>query len=146
MGRKRSMQMMKKFLNNKGFTLMEVLASIVLISIIFVIVGAYFTNSFKTSASISTKYSAVQLAESLLDQYQSMKFTDLEAKAGQTESIDIENTLNADADFSAYDAEITITRHSSPSLGHRLLLLKVVVSSGKEGLGKQTALEGYIRK
>jgi prepilin-type N-terminal cleavage/methylation domain-containing protein len=140
------MKMMKKFLNNKGFTLMEVLASIVLISLIFIIVGAYFTNSFKTSASISTKYSAVQLAENLLDQYQSMKFTDLEAKAGKTESINIESILNADADFSDYSAKITVSRHSSPALSSRLLLLKVMVYPSKEGSGKQTVLEGYIRK
>ncbi|WP_165352529.1 type IV pilus modification PilV family protein [Bacillus infantis] len=139
--------MMKKFLNNnKGFTLMEVLASIVLISLIFIIVGAYFTNSFKTSASISKKYSAVQLAENLLDQYQAMKFTDLEAKTGKTESIDIQSILNADADFSDYDAKITVSRHSSPALSSRLLLLKIMVYQSKEGPGKQTVLEGYIRK
>lgn len=138
---------MLKLTNEKGISLIEVLASVVLISIIFSLVSSYILSSAQYTKSISNKYSAVQLAESLLNAHREMEFSSLLTKNGKTEALDIQNTLKLrepiDGDFKA---TLTVAKHSDPKLKDRLLLMTVKVYSTENGVQKETMIEGYKRK
>jgi type II secretory pathway pseudopilin PulG len=102
----------EKILGQQGISLNEVLASFVIISILFLITNAYFINSNNESASLSKKYSAVQIADSLLDIYKSMNYSDLYNKIGTTDQIDIKSMLQLDpaTDISSYSATAVISK------------------------------------
>lgn len=137
----------KKFFNQNGFSLVEVLASFILISILFSIIGSYFVSSYQQSSSISNKYSAVQLAESLLSTYKKMNYSDLSPKVGTTEIIDIRNQLQIDPNFDigSFSAKVEFQKHPDLALQNRLIVIKVTVTSKKNGVSKETSLEGYKR-
>lgn len=132
--------------NSKGFTLIEVLASIVLISILLMLVSTYFVNSYQQNKNLSKNFDSIQICQSLLDVYKTKEFSELEKDVGKSLSIDatgIKTELQLDASTKInYSAKITIKKH--PSLSNRILVLTVSVSSvdGKN----TTSLEGYVRK
>lgn len=141
------MRKRNKIFNQNGFSLIEVLASLVIISILFSIISAYFISSYQQSSSISSKYSAIQLAESLLGSYKKMEFADLSAKIGKTEVIDIPNQLQIDPNFSigSFTAKVAFQKHPDVTLQDRLIVIKVTVTSKENGISKDTSLEGFKR-
>ncbi|XJZ26380.1 prepilin-type N-terminal cleavage/methylation domain-containing protein [Bacillota bacterium Lsc_1132] len=133
--------------NQNGFSIIEVLASFIIISILFTIISAYFVSSYRQSNSISNKYSAIQLAESLLNTYKKMSFSDLTAKVGTSEQIDIRNQLQIDPafDIGSFSAKVNFQKHPDPLLQDRLIDIQVTVTSQENGVKKETSLEGYKR-
>lgn len=133
--------------NQNGFSLIEVLASFVLITILFSLISSYFVSSYQQASSISNKYSAIQLAESLLGTYKKMNYSDLRTKIGTSEIIDIRNQLQIDPNFDigAFSARVEFQKHPDPALQDRLIVIKVTVTSKEKGICKQTSLEGYKR-
>ncbi|MGG5254883.1 type IV pilus modification PilV family protein [Neobacillus sp. SM06] len=133
--------------SQSGFSMIEVLVSILLISILFTIIGAYFVNSYQQSNGISKQYSAIQLAESLLNSYKKMSFPDLAQRVGTSEKIDIQSQLQMDPsfDYGSYSAQVEFQKHPEPQLQNRLIVIKVTVFSEVNGIKKQTSLEGYKR-
>ncbi|WLR56180.1 prepilin-type N-terminal cleavage/methylation domain-containing protein [Mesobacillus subterraneus] len=138
---------MDKLSNEKGISLIEVLASIVIISIIFSVVSSYILSSAQHTKSMSNKYTAVQLAESLLNVYKDMEYSFLQSKTGATENINIQATLGLDNQVDRnYSATLSVARHNNYKLSDRVLLLTVKVYTMENGVKKETILEGYRRK
>ncbi len=141
------MRIYKQSSNQSGFSIIEVLVSILLISILFTIIGAYFVNSNQQSNIISKQYSAIQLAESLLNSYKKMSFPDLAQRVGTSEKINIQSQLQMDPsfDYGSYSAQVEFQKHPDLQLQNRLIVIKVTVFSEVNGIKKQTSLEGYKR-
>ncbi len=137
---------MDKFSNEKGISLIEVLASIVIISIIFSVVSSYILSSAQHTKSMSNKYTSVQLAESLLNVYKDMDYTILESKTGTLEAINIQDTLGLSELEGNFSATFAVARHHDNKLRDRVLLLTVKVYTNENGVKKETILEGYRRK
>jgi prepilin-type N-terminal cleavage/methylation domain-containing protein len=138
--------MKNTFKNTKGFTLIEVLASIVLVSIILMLVGTYFVNSYKQNHDLSRNFNSIQICQSLLEVYRAKEFADLEKSDGKKLTLDkpdIKNELQFDDTTEMpYLAEINIDRH--PNLPNKILILTISVYS--EDGKNRTSLEGYVRK
>ena len=141
------MRIYKQSSNQSGFSIIEVLVSILLISILFTIIGAYFVNSNQQSNIISKQYSAIQLADSLLNSYKKMSFPDLAQRVGTSEKINIQSQLQMDPsfDYGSYSAQVEFQKHPDLQLQNRLIVIKVTVFSEVNGIKKQTSLEGYKR-
>ncbi len=141
------MRIYKQSSNQSGFSIIEVLVSILMISILFTIIGAYFVNSYQQSTILSKNYSAVQLAESLLNSYKIRSFQDLVPKVGTSEKVDIRSQLQIDPsfDYGLYSAQVEFEKHPDPQLQNRLIVIRVTVFSEVNGIKKQTSLEGYKR-
>ncbi|MBN6186531.1 prepilin-type N-terminal cleavage/methylation domain-containing protein [Aneurinibacillus sp. BA2021] len=60
---------MKGLLNAKGFTLIEVLAAIVIFSVTLLLFNAYFVNSFSHSKKQDTKMVAINVARQIAEQW-----------------------------------------------------------------------------
>ncbi|RLQ98043.1 type II secretion system protein [Falsibacillus albus] len=130
----------------EGFTLIEVLVSIVLLSIVLTIAGTFLTTSYENTKISTNNFSTLQLSKSLLNETKKLSFTDLERKIGNKEEIDIKSTLagNEDLDSSKYKAFLEVSRHPSPTLSNRLLVLKVTVTAAVDS--EKSVTEGYVRK
>lgn len=138
---------MDKLSNQKGISLIEVLASIVIISIIFSVVSSYIISSAQHTKSMSNKFTAVQLAESLLNIYKEMEYPVLDSKTGTTETVNIHDTIGLETQLEGdYSATLSVARHHDYKLRDRVLLLTVKVYSMENGVKKETILEGYRRK
>ncbi|KGX93620.1 hypothetical protein N781_10530 [Pontibacillus halophilus JSM 076056 = DSM 19796] len=141
---------MKKWKNEQGLTLVEVLASMTLLSVIFIVISAFVVNSFTFSSAINRDYTTLQISDSLLEYYKSENFSKLQDEVGKTIQLDtpaIKQTLKMDAstDIGKLNSSITITKHSNPSLQNRLLHIEVTVSSTQNRNTQQTTVEGYNR-
>lgn len=138
---------MKKLLNQKGVSLIEVLASIVIISIIFSVVSSYILSSAQYTKSMSNKYSAVQLAESLLNVYMEMEYSSLESLVDKTEAIDVQDAIGTGTILETeYTGTISVTKHHDIKLRDRVLLLTVKVYTVENGVKHETKIEGYKRR
>lgn len=126
----------------KGFSLIEVLASIVLVSVILMLVSSYFVKSMQHNSTLTNNYSSLQLCESLLSVYKSKDYSVLEKEMNKTLDIDINNELHLEPSTNLpFTAEVTIKKHASLA---ELLVIYVTVytTNGK----KSASLEGYLRK
>lgn len=137
---------MKKILNEKGISLVEVLASIVIISIIFSVASSYILSSAQYTKSLSNKYTAVQMAESILNVYKDMEYSSLESKTGSTENVNIQDILGLAEMDGNFTATFAVAKHTDYKLRDRVLLLTVKVYTMDNGVKKETILEGYRRK
>jgi prepilin-type N-terminal cleavage/methylation domain-containing protein len=62
---------MRALVNNKGFTLIEVLAAIVIFSVTLLIFNAYIVNSFSSNKSQNTNQVAINIAREIAEQWKS---------------------------------------------------------------------------
>ncbi|MGG4491685.1 type IV pilus modification PilV family protein [Metabacillus idriensis] len=149
--------MKKAFKKEQGFTLIEVLASIVILTIMFSVLSSFFVNSASYSNSFDKKLNSVQLSKSLLEKFQAEGFEAaqkrLQTGSKSLSSAEINSVLELSEDFVpvTYEAKIeyfTISRHDEPvmdpALLSRFILIKVTVSN-KDGKS-EAELEGYVRK
>ncbi|WML28994.1 hypothetical protein RCG24_13320 [Neobacillus sp. OS1-32] len=58
----------------KGISLVEVLASIVLTTILLMLVSSYFIQSFQQNKHMDKSFSSIQLCQNLLDVYRAKGF------------------------------------------------------------------------
>ncbi|WP_191555893.1 type IV pilus modification PilV family protein [Metabacillus idriensis] len=149
--------MKKAFIKEQGFTLIEVLASIVILTIMFSVLSSFFVNSASYSNSFDKKLNSVQLSKSLLEKFQAEGFEAahkrLQTGSKSLSSAEINSVLELSEDFVpvTYEAKIeyfTISRQDEPvmdpALLSRFILIKVTVSN-KDGKS-EAELEGYVRK
>lgn len=137
---------MKDLLKSKGFSLVEVLASIVLIFILFTLVGNYFVKSHEQSNYLDREYTCTQLCEALLKVYRAESYSNLVKHVGQTIEInDIAEELQLDStvDITHYNASIKIDNHPNNKLANRAVIIEVsVCQQGKQPV----TMEGIVRK
>lgn len=74
-----------KPLNRKGFTLVELLAAILLLSIVAIAVMAIFHSSITNNQRAQLKNDAVNLAQSIIEEYRARDFTDLVNETGHSD-------------------------------------------------------------
>ena len=128
----------------KGISLVEVLASIVLTTILLMLVSSYFIQSFQQNKHMDKSFSSIQLCQSLLDVYKAKGFDILSSNLGNPKSIQINDELQLDSstNVSRYSAEVIVIPH--PDLPIRVLIVKITVFTKNEQ--NKTQLEGYVRK
>ncbi|MGD6795658.1 type II secretion system protein [Metabacillus indicus] len=138
---------MKKALQKEqGFTLIEVLASIVILTIMFSVLSSFFVNSASYSNSFDKKLNAVQLSKSLLQIYQAEGFTEAEKRINQTvhlQATDLFDKLGLDSERfkeGEYTAEVKFMKASD----ERLILIEVTVTSVSKNVSSE--IEGHVRK
>lgn len=135
------------FCNQKGISLIEVLASVVLVSIIFSIFSSYILASVQNTRTISNKYTAVQMADSLLNVYLKQDYDQLLPMDGYTTNIDLQDLLGLSGeDVVGFKATLTVERHPNLELKDRVLLLRVDVRSSENGAQRESSIQGYKRK
>lgn len=133
--------------NQKGISLIEVLASVVLVSLIFSIFSSYILASVQNTRTISNKYTAVQIADSLMNVYLKQDYEELLPMAGYTTNVDLVNLLGiSEKDMFGFKATLTVERHPNPELKGRVLLLRVDVRSSENGAQRRSSIRGYKRR
>ncbi|MFD1018924.1 type IV pilus modification PilV family protein [Thalassobacillus hwangdonensis] len=130
--------------NERGFSLVEVLVAFSLLIIIFSLIGSLVVNSVSQSSRIDDRFSAVELADSLLDTYQNFSFEELENMTGNEESIDIMTSLEL-TEEPPYEAFVKIMQHDNPELQDRLLVITITVTP-TSSTNNSVTLEGLKRK
>ncbi|WP_035207227.1 type II secretion system protein [Metabacillus indicus] len=140
---------MKKALQKEqGFTLIEVLASIVILTIMFSVLSSFFVNSASYSNSFDKKLNAVQLSKSLLQIYQAEGFSEAEKKIGSTvnlqpsellEKLDLTNEVLSDGDYTA-----DVKFFKSDGVSDRLITIEITVASASKKVS--STIKGHVRK
>ncbi|KHD86890.1 type IV pilus modification PilV family protein [Heyndrickxia ginsengihumi] len=132
---------------NRGFTLVEVLLSITILSIVILVVGSVLANNATYTKMADNKLPAIQIANSILQVYQQKSFTDLEPEIGKKEQVNIQDVLGLDSssEVSQYKAYVEISKNEDSRLTNRLLLVKVSVETNGDS-GNATELEGYVKQ
>ena len=142
-----SMKKWDKVWNCMGISLVEVLALVVLVSIIFSIFSSYILASVQNSKIISNKYNAVQIADSLMNVYLKKEYDELLPLAGSTVNIELEEMLGLDSGgWDGYKATLTVEQHPESKLKDRILVLQVNVISTSNVGQKESSIKGYKRK
>ncbi|WP_025728432.1 type IV pilus modification PilV family protein [Heyndrickxia ginsengihumi] len=132
---------------NRGFTLVEVLLSITILSIVILVVSSVLANNATYTKMADNKLPAIQIANSILQVYQQKSFTDLEPEIGKKEQVNIQDVLGLDSssEVSQYKAYVEISKNEDSRLTNRLLLVKVSVETNGDS-GNATELEGYVKQ
>ncbi len=147
---------MKKYIQNpKGFTLIEVVVSIIIITIILLSFSQVFIQSNKTAATNTEKLVTINLADALLARVRANTYT----KRTDIQSYFVDNTqtnkklknppleidLNGQTYTVSYRASQKTTAEKNASYSERdLNLIKVVVTVTSPN-GKTTgSSEGYV--
>lgn len=134
---------MREHSQETGFSLIEVLASLVIISVLFTLINSYMISSYQQNKELDKMFSSVQLCQSLLDSYKSKGYEDLASEIGSAKTVDIREELClAATDDIPYSAEIMIDSH--PDFADEMLIIKVSVFSPNSR--NVTELEGFIKK
>jgi|SRR5690625_366986 len=139
----------KKIKEGNGFTLVEVLASIVIISIIFlgVMQLIHFTN--KTAVSNNTKLVTTHLAKATMER---IKLTPEEffptnnvtVKTYDKHNCEVENCSNLysfKVNDNDYDVRVAVSQQEEEKL---LNLINVVVYVQSQVKGEESMVEGYV--
>lgn len=151
---KRVNVMKQRFISQRGFTLIEVLASIVILAIMFSVLSGFFVNSASYSNTFDKKLSAVQLSKSLLEKYQAEGFEEAERKVGyppvKLSGKEITKKLGLpDSMFNAADYEAAVS-YLPPDPNRiqtdQLIRIQVTVSAHTGKTSGTSEIEGYIRK
>lgn len=127
----------------KGFSLIEVLVSLSIISFILLLVSGFFVNSATHNSRLDKDYSAMQIAESLLHVYKTKPFSELEHISTPKE-INLSEELNFSVDDSLYTAFVSIKKHPDNLLKDRVLVVKVTVSH--KNSNHPFTLEGLVKR
>ncbi|MCA0982589.1 prepilin-type N-terminal cleavage/methylation domain-containing protein [Halobacillus yeomjeoni] len=136
---------MTKWKEEEGFSLVEVLVAMALLTITFIVSVHLVMNTVTQTTKINRSFSSVELADSILDAYQTMPSDEVKQGLNQTKSIDIASTLGLDADdrLTKYSAQVTVTEPATIELKEHLLKVEIIVES--ENLKDEPVeLEGYV--
>ncbi|QNG61054.1 type II secretion system protein [Bacillus sp. PAMC26568] len=144
--------MMKKDCSKQsGFTLIEVLASIVILTIMFSALSGFFVNSASYSNTFDKKLTAVQLSKSLLESYQKEEFNSIYGRINREDYLD-SNKIHAKLgttqemiDTSLYNATVSFS-HPEDRFKNKLIRIKVTVSAVNDDSSTTAELQGYLRK
>lgn len=143
---------MKKALQKEqGFTLIEVLASIVILTIMFSVMSSFFVNSASYSNSFDKNITSQQLCKSLLEAYQAEGFIEARRKINTREVLTpdiMRQKLALDEDafsLSGYSADVSFREPSQANLRGKLVEISVTVTN-RDGISSSSTLEGYVRK
>ncbi|WP_449537144.1 prepilin-type N-terminal cleavage/methylation domain-containing protein [Ferdinandcohnia sp. Marseille-Q9671] len=136
--------------NQKGLTLIEILASIVILSIIILVSANFFIQGSKFSKVTDEKFSDLQVAKDILAVYQGKDKSTLQDKIGNARlEVSILDELEVDPNQEEYyrgrRAFVTFNKHSDPRIKNDVLVIKVVVESNTNGIKNETVLEGYSK-
>jgi prepilin-type N-terminal cleavage/methylation domain-containing protein len=128
----------------KGLTLIEVLASIVILGIMLITVGSFFINGTNYSDASDQKLSNVQIANNILNEYKNYHFRELKNCKGELINIDVKNLLNiVDEDsFDHIEATLTIKEHPKTE---KILILTINVNNRASEISDSYELTGYVR-
>lgn len=122
---------MRKYIhNNNGLTLIEILAALVLLSIVLISFFSFFTQSAKFTKYNNDKLSAVQVAESVVAQIRPdnhpQTLTEFHLRPGNLEIYRNEET------YRSFIVDIEVSE------GPPGLLLASIIVTPKSGLGSQS--------
>ena len=102
--------------SRSGSVLVEALLSILMLAIILVALMAAFTSSLQTMAEVDRKESAILMAYGILDELESVRFSDLEGYIDKLEtSMDLRGTYGMEIDLTFHpttapvSAEVLVT-------------------------------------
>ena len=141
--------------NNKGFTLIEVIASIIIITIILLSFSQLFVQTNRTAATNTEKLVTVNLADAMLERVRARTYT----KATDIQSYFVDNTqankklknpplevdLNGRTYSVSYVASQSTTKSKNASYSERdLNLVKVVVTVTSPNGKTKGSSEGYV--
>ncbi|WP_191567014.1 prepilin-type N-terminal cleavage/methylation domain-containing protein [Metabacillus idriensis] len=144
--------MKKDCSKQSGFTLIEVLASIVILTIMFSVLSGFFVNSASYSNTFDKKLTAVQLSKSLLEKYQAEGFDIADNKIGlipeKLSGEEIADKLGLTSemfDTSYYEATVSF-QNPDRIQTDKLIKITVTVSAKTGNKSASSELKGYIRK
>lgn len=135
---------MSPFSEEKGYTLVEVVAAMALLLVVFMVSIQLVMNTVTQSVTIEEDFSSIEIADSILDYYQSQPVEDIKGQLNSTVSVDIAGILEVPSDeVEGLRAEISFSEPDSIKLRDQLIKLKVVIES-VESNRQQAELEGYV--
>jgi prepilin-type N-terminal cleavage/methylation domain-containing protein len=145
--------MKQDFSKQSGFTLIEVLASIVILTIMFSALSGFFVNSASYSNTFDKKLTAVQLSRTILESYQEDgydKFKNLIGPPLELDHAALKEILGIEGeeliDISAYSATVSLKKHSDLLLSEKLIEINVTVHYKDRSSITESTLKGYITK
>jgi Tfp pilus assembly protein PilV len=135
--------------NEEGFSMVEVIASLVIISLISITLLGILYHSFLVSDHADDKIVLMNLAKLVLKNYQNKPFDAVAGEKGAWKTLNpkdfIVNGHLLSFDPSRYEAKVLITDPSDVQLNGYLLNIEVTVQKkGKEN--QKVQLTGYIKK
>ncbi|RZT21579.1 prepilin-type N-terminal cleavage/methylation domain-containing protein [Fictibacillus sp. BK138] len=137
-------------LSDKGFSLIEVLISLTILSVSVIGISQFFTQANQISSSNNNKLVATNLARMTLERihhdyttYGITPFTHTYDKSNCS-TADCEQLFQTMINNVTYDIEIEATEQSDQELTIKLLPIKVTISYGPEDKRKHTSVEGYV--
>jgi prepilin-type N-terminal cleavage/methylation domain-containing protein len=140
--------------SQKGFTLLEVLASIVILIIMFSVLSGFFVNSAYYSNTFDKNLSSVQLSKSLLEIYQAEGFEEARKRvlysSEKLSGEEISEKLGLpEAMFNTTDYEAAVSflpPDPNRIQSDQLIRISVTVSAHSGKTSVSSKIEGYIRK
>lgn len=146
--------MCRNFLNKKGFSLIEVLAALVLISIILLSLMNMLVSNYATSYRNLDKLMTTQLADTYLARASNMPLSfataptvqELQNHIATSTEFPKEENLNGDRYIIAYQIKQSTSTNTTTNLSEKQLnLYTLVVEVTKQGTPVKSKTEGYIR-
>ncbi|WP_159439945.1 prepilin-type N-terminal cleavage/methylation domain-containing protein [Bacillus sinesaloumensis] len=136
--------------SQEGLTLIEILASIVILSIIILVTANFFVQGSKFSRVSDEKFSDIQIARDILSVYQTKDSSELFLRIGNPRTeINIIDELQVESDQQSYyqgrKAFVAFREHPDPRIKTDVVVIEVVVQSNTSGIKNETVLEGYSR-
>lgn len=126
--------------NEKGFTLVEVLASLVIISIVLMSFMAIFTNTNRLAVSNSEKLVVINLADAYLERIK-MSPGEFITPSPINKTSMSKAIPNHNMNGKEYEVSLKV---SPPKDGRNLKLLDIVVTVSLENSNLSSSVEGYI--
>ncbi|GAA0498351.1 hypothetical protein GCM10008986_26800 [Salinibacillus aidingensis] len=130
----------------KGLTLVEVLAGIVILSIILLSVGSFFINGTKYSNASEQKLSNAYIANNILNEYKQLSFKELHNCLGEDHLVDIKAILNIPSEeqpaLNGLEASLTISEHS---LKNRVVILSVEIENRNSDINDHYEMKRYVK-
>ncbi|QHS24267.1 type II secretion system protein [Virgibacillus sp. MSP4-1] len=130
----------------KGLTLVEVLAGIVILSIILLSVGSFFINGTKYSNASEQKLSNAYIANNILNEYKQLSFTELHDCIGEDHLVDIKAILDIPSEeqpaLNDLTASLTISEHP---LKNRVVILSVEIKNPNSDINNRYEMKRYVK-
>lgn len=135
---------MPTFTEEKAYSLVEVLVAMALLLVIFIVSTQIVMNTMTQSDTINRSFSSMEMADGILNEYQSKPLDELKNQLNTEVEVNIREVLNLDNDENVdpYKARVSIESPGDVSLKNHLLKIIVVVDSGQH----QSRLEGYVKQ
>ncbi|WP_226583423.1 prepilin-type N-terminal cleavage/methylation domain-containing protein [Halobacillus litoralis] len=133
---------MRHFNNEKGFSLIEVVAAMALLFIVFIVSTQMVMNTMTQSETINQDFTAMEIADGIMSVYKAEPSGDLEKQINSDVIVDVPDLLQIDdpKSVAAYQARVKVTNPDDLTLKSQLLKITVTVETSTQ----TSRLEGYV--